>query len=81
MSTSKKQNETITGGRGQITKKSGKGNNHGFVSEVSAYMTVKKGHEEEARVGLSPLRRDAAQLRPEGRTEDRSAGRAVGGLR
>jgi hypothetical protein len=47
MSTSKKQNETITGGK--ITKKSGKGNNHGFVSEVSAYMTVKKGHEEEAR--------------------------------
>ena len=33
----------------QITKKSGKGNNHGVVSEVSAYMTVKPGHEEEAR--------------------------------
>jgi hypothetical protein len=50
MSTSKKQNEPITGEtKGQVTKKSGKGNNHGFVSEVSAYMTVKKGHEEEAR--------------------------------
>ena len=35
--------------RNQITKKSGKGNNHGVVSEVSAYMTVKPGHEEEAR--------------------------------
>ena len=47
---SKKQNETLTGEtKGQVTKKSGKGNNHGFVSEVSAYMTVKKGHEEEAR--------------------------------
>jgi hypothetical protein len=34
---------------GQITKKSGKGNNHGVVSEVSAYLTVKPGHEEEAR--------------------------------
>jgi hypothetical protein len=33
----------------QITKKSGKGNSHGVVSEVSAYMTVKPGHEEEAR--------------------------------
>ena len=60
MSTSKKQNETITGEtKGQITKKSGKGNNHGFVSEVSAYMTVKQGHEEEARAACSPLRRDA----------------------
>ena len=34
---------------GQVTKKSGKGNNHGVVSEVSAYLTVKPGHEEEAR--------------------------------
>jgi hypothetical protein len=34
---------------GQVTKKSGKGNSHGFVSEVSAYLTVKPGHEEEAR--------------------------------
>ena len=33
----------------KITKKSGKGNSHGVVSEVSAYMTVKPGHEEEAR--------------------------------
>jgi hypothetical protein len=31
------------------TKKSGKGNSHGVISEVSAYMTVKPGHEEEAR--------------------------------
>ena len=35
----------------KITKKSGKGNNHGFISEVSAYLTVKPGHEEEARAG------------------------------
>jgi hypothetical protein len=33
----------------QDTKKSGKGNSHGVVSEVSAYLTVKPGHEEEAR--------------------------------
>jgi hypothetical protein len=33
----------------QGTKKSGKGNNHGVISEVSAYLTVKPGHEEEAR--------------------------------
>ena len=33
----------------EITKKSGKGNSHGVVSEVSAYLTVKPGHEEEAR--------------------------------
>ena len=34
MSTSKKQNEPITGEtKGQVTKKSGKGNNHGFISE------------------------------------------------
>jgi hypothetical protein len=33
----------------KVTKKSGKGNSHGVVSEVSAYMTVKPGHEEEAR--------------------------------
>jgi hypothetical protein len=31
------------------TKKSGKGNSHGVISEVSAYLTVKPGHEEEAR--------------------------------
>ena len=31
------------------TKKSGRGNSHGVISEVSAYMTVKPGHEEEAR--------------------------------
>ena len=33
----------------QGTKKSGKGNSHGVISEVSAYMTVKPGHEEQAR--------------------------------
>ena len=33
----------------QGTKKSGKGNSHGVISEVSAYMTVMPGHEEEAR--------------------------------
>ena len=47
MSTSKKEGGTT----GQITKKSGKGNNHGVISEVSAYLTVKPGHEEEARAG------------------------------
>ena len=35
----------------QATKKSGKGNSHGVISEVSAYLTVKPGHEEEARAG------------------------------
>ena len=50
MSTSKKQNEPITGEtKGQVTKKSGKGNSHGFISEVSTYFTVKPGHEEDAR--------------------------------
>lgn len=33
----------------QATKKSGKGNSHGFISEVSTYFTVKPGHAEEAR--------------------------------
>ena len=33
----------------RTSKKSGKGNNHGFISEVSTYLTVKPGHEEEAR--------------------------------
>jgi hypothetical protein len=33
----------------QATKKSGKGNSHGFISEVSTYFTVKQGHAEEAR--------------------------------
>jgi hypothetical protein len=33
----------------QVTKKSGRGNSHGVISEVSAYLTVKPGHEEEAR--------------------------------
>jgi hypothetical protein len=47
MSTSKKESGTT----GQITKKSGKGNSHGVISEVSAYLTVKPGHEEEARAG------------------------------
>ena len=50
MSTSKKQNGTTTGERkGQITKKSCKGLQEGVMSEVSAYLTVKPGHEEEAR--------------------------------
>ena len=41
-STSNKQDGTITGEtKGQVTKKSGKGNNHGFISEVSTYFTVK----------------------------------------
>ena len=33
----------------QATKKSGKGNSHGVISEVSALLTVLPGHEEEAR--------------------------------
>lgn len=37
----------------EITKKSGKGKSHGVVSEVSAYMTVKPGHEEEARAAAA----------------------------
>jgi len=49
-STSKKQNGTITGGTtGQVTKKSGKGGSHGVVTELSAYFTVKPGHEKELR--------------------------------
>ena len=47
MSTSKKESGTT----GQATKKSGKGNSHGFISEVTTYLTVKPGHEEEARAG------------------------------
>jgi hypothetical protein len=53
---SKKQNGTITGEtKGQVTKKSGKGNSHGFVSEVSTYFTVKPGHEEDARAAASGI--------------------------
>jgi hypothetical protein len=49
-STSKKQNGTITGGTtGQVTKKSGKGASHGVVTELSAYFTIKPGHENELR--------------------------------
>ena len=49
-STSKKQNGTITGGTtGQVTTKSGKGASHGVVTELSAYFTVKPGHEKELR--------------------------------
>jgi hypothetical protein len=49
-STSKKQNGTITGGTtGQVTKKSGKGASHGVVTELSAYFTIKPGHEKELR--------------------------------
>jgi hypothetical protein len=47
MSTSKKESGTT----GQTTKKSGKGSSHGVISEVSAYMTIKPGHEEQARAG------------------------------
>jgi len=49
-SNSKKQNGTITGGTtSQVTKKSGKGGSHGVVTELSAYFTVKPGHEKELR--------------------------------
>jgi hypothetical protein len=34
---------------GQVTKKSGKGGSHGVVTELSAYFTVKQGHEKELR--------------------------------
>ena len=52
-----------------VTKKSGKGNNHGFVSEVCAYMTVKQGHEEEARAAALRFG-EMLRIRPEGHTED-----------
>jgi hypothetical protein len=49
-SNSKKQNGAITGGTtSQVTKKSGKGGSHGVVTELSAYFTVKPGHEKELR--------------------------------
>ena len=32
---------------GQVTKKSGKGGSHGVVTELSAYFTIKPGHEKE----------------------------------
>jgi hypothetical protein len=49
-STSKKQNGTITGGTtGQVTTKSGKGASHGVVTELSAYFTIKPGHDKELR--------------------------------
>ena len=54
-SNSKKQNGTITGGTtSQVTKKSGKGGSHGVVTELSAYFTVKPGHEKE--LGAAALR-------------------------
>ena len=34
---------------GQVTKKSGKGGSHGVVTELSAYFTIKQGHENELR--------------------------------
>jgi hypothetical protein len=34
---------------GQVTKKSGKGGSHGVVTELSAYFTVKQGHQNELR--------------------------------
>jgi hypothetical protein len=48
MNTSMKQNETT----GRITKKSGKGLSDGVISELSAFFTVKPGHEEELRAAL-----------------------------
>ncbi|HEY3274380.1 MAG TPA: hypothetical protein VGJ92_11485 [Methanocella sp.] len=48
MKTSMKQNETT----GRITKKSGKGLSDGVISELSAFFTVKPGHEEELRAAL-----------------------------
>jgi hypothetical protein len=39
--------------RSSITKKSGKGLSDGVVSELSAFFTVKPGHEEELRAALS----------------------------
>jgi hypothetical protein len=50
MSTSKKQNGTTTGeGKGQITKKSGKGLQEGVMSELATFWTVKPGREDELR--------------------------------
>ena len=69
MSTSKKQNEPITGEtKGQVTKKSGKGNSHGFISEVSTYFTVKPGHEEEVRAAC----RRCSCCRPSSAPESRA---------
>ena len=45
----------------KVTKKSGKGNSHGFVSEVSVYSDRQAGSRGGGARGLSPLRRDAAQ--------------------
>jgi len=50
MSTSKKQNGTTTGeGKGQITKKSGKGLQEGVMSELATFWTVKPGREDAQR--------------------------------
>ena len=47
---SKKQSGKITPDTSsQVTTKSGKGNSHGVVSELSTFFTVKPGHEEELR--------------------------------
>ena len=66
---------------GQFTKKSGKGNSHGVVSEVSAYLTVKPGHEEEARAAALRFGEILKKSDWKDDSEDRSTGRAVGELR
>jgi hypothetical protein len=48
METSMKQNDTT----GRVTKKSGKGLSDGVISELSAFFTVKPGHEGELRAAL-----------------------------
>jgi hypothetical protein len=43
------QREEVYKMTGQVTKKSGKGGSHGVVTELSAYFTIKQGHENELR--------------------------------
>ena len=77
MSTSKKESGTT----GQTTKKSGKG------SEPRGHLRGVRVHDHQTGPrgagagGCSTVRRDAKAFQLGGRTEDRSSGRAVGGLR
>jgi hypothetical protein len=42
-----------------LNKKSGKGNIHGVISELSAFFTVKPGHEEELRMAVQRFKSNA----------------------
>jgi hypothetical protein len=50
---------------GQVTKKSGKGNVSGVVSELSTFWTVKPGHEEGLRAGIQKFMARVASLPPD----------------